>query len=93
MQSLLPSDDAYRRILGLRAIRVYREQPLSPDDLEAILDAGRWTGSSKNRQQWAFIVLDARRDLDRLATAGDFADPLRRAAAAKIGRASCRERV
>ena len=82
MRSLRPSDDTYRRILGLRAIRVFREEPLSDADLEAILEAGRWTGSSKNRQQWAFVVVDEPEGLERLATAGDFTEPLLGAAAA-----------
>jgi nitroreductase len=74
-----PSVETYRRILGLRAIRAYRPRPVSTDDLQAILEAGRWTGSSKNTQRWVFIVIEDRDGLDALATAGDFTAPMRSA--------------
>ena len=51
-------NETYDEIVGLRAIRQYRQEPLRKDDLDAILEAARWTGSSKNRQDWAFIVVD-----------------------------------
>lgn len=73
--------DTYDMILGLRAIRSYRDQPLSEGDLEAILEAARWTGSSKNRQNWSFIVIQDREHLQELAECGDFTDPVRASAA------------
>ncbi len=72
--------DIYRFILGLRAIRDYQDRPLSESDLDAILEAARWTGSSKNRQDWSFIVVTGDR-LDGLAEHGDFTDPVRSSAA------------
>jgi nitroreductase len=77
-----PSDDAYRRILRLRAVRVFLPDPLEPSDAEAILEAGRWTGSSKNTQRWGFVAVAGRDALDRLATAGHFTGPLKGAALA-----------
>ena len=73
--------DVYEFILGLRAIRSYRDQPLADDDLEAILEAARWTGSSKNRQNWSFVVVSDRAGLEDLAGCGDFTDPVRASAA------------
>jgi len=69
----------YQRILGLRAIRSYDSRQLSTEDLDAILEAARWTGSSKNRQSWAFIVIQDPGQRDRLAACGDFTDPVRNA--------------
>ena len=46
-----------------------------------MLEAGRWTGSSKNRQGWAFVVVDDREGLERLATAGSFTGPVLASAA------------
>ena len=66
----------YDRIRGLRAIRSYRGEAVSTDDLHAILDAARWTGSSKNRQRWSFIVIRDGQQRARLAECGDFTDPL-----------------
>lgn len=75
------SRDFYDFILGLRAIRSYRDEPLSDEDLAAILEAARWTGSSKNRQDWSFVVVTEKEQLMRLAECGDFTDPVRRSAA------------
>lgn len=75
-------DSAYRIIRQLRAVRHYEPRRLDPTDLEAILEAGRWTGSSKNVQGWVFVVFEDAAARDRLAAAGDYTDPIRNAAAA-----------
>ena len=72
--------ESYDLIMKLRAIRDFRSDPISEDDLGAILEAARWTGSSKNRQDWSFIVVTGDR-LQELAEHGDFTDPIRRSAA------------
>lgn len=82
--SLAVMHDIYQFILKLRAIRQYQETPVSRDDLEKILEAARWTGSSKNTQNWSFMVYTERSDIDRLVEAGSFTDPLRRATAAIV---------
>ena len=71
--------DTYDRILALRALRNYEDRPIAERDLERILEAGRWTGSSKNRQNWAFIVVTDPATKEDLAGAGDFTDPIRSA--------------
>lgn len=73
--------DTYQSILGLRAIRDYRDRPISPEHLEKILEAARWTGSSKNRQDWSFLVVDDAKGLEELAAHGDFTQPIRDSAA------------
>ncbi len=65
-----------------RAVRRFRDQPLSADDLGAILDAGRRAGSSKNLQRWHFIVIRDRATLTALAEVGDSAGHLAGGAAA-----------
>lgn len=74
--------DAYSLIKGLRATRHFEARPLDPDDLAAILEAARWTGSSKNVQGWQFVVFEGPADRVRLAAAGSYTDPVRNAAAA-----------
>lgn len=71
--------DLYRRILDLRAIREYRTEAVSDDDLAAVIEAGRWTGTSKNRQGWSVVVVREAAQQDLLASCGDFTDPVRRA--------------
>ncbi|MCE2528232.1 MAG: nitroreductase family protein [Actinomycetia bacterium] len=72
-------NETYRRILGLRAIRHYQDRPLEQEDLDRVLEAARWTGSSKNRQNWAVVVVSDGDQIERLATCGDFTKPLRAA--------------
>ncbi len=73
------SPAVYRAVRSLRVVRHFRPDPLSDEDRTAILEAARWTGSSKNRQNWVFVVIRERERLDRLAECGDFTTPLRNA--------------
>ncbi|HEX5630086.1 MAG TPA: nitroreductase family protein, partial [Acidimicrobiia bacterium] len=57
--------DAYSLIRGLRATRHFQPRALDPADLAAILEAGRWTGSSKNVQGWQFVVFEDPADRER----------------------------
>jgi len=66
----------------MRAIRHFRPEPLAADDLLAILEAGRHTGSSKNLQRWHFIVVQDGERLTQLSAVGPFAGHLAGAAAA-----------
>lgn len=76
-----PMPDTYDFLLELRAIRDYKPEPLSDKDLEAILEVGRWTGSSKNRQSWTFIAVTDPDRIRGLAEHGDFTQPVRDSAA------------
>jgi nitroreductase len=40
-----------------REVREYLARPLEPETERRILDAGRVSGSAKNRQPWTFIVV------------------------------------
>lgn len=73
--------DTYEFIVNLRAIRDYQPEPLADRDLDAILEAGRWTGSSKNRQDWTFVAITDKGRLEQLAEHGDFTQPVRDSAA------------
>jgi nitroreductase len=71
--------EAYRNVLTLRVVREFQEKPISDPHLHAILEAGRWTGSSKNRQSWSIVVITDPDERNRIAECGDFTDPIRRA--------------
>lgn len=73
---LTPSPTTYDAVKGLRVIRRFLDRPIAEEDLTAILEAGRWTGSSKNRQSWSFVVITDRAQIERLATCGDFTTPM-----------------
>ena len=72
-------NETYRTILGLRAIRDYQDRPVSEDDLDRVLEAARWTGSAKNLQKWAIIVVRDRDQIERVADCGKGTMPLRAA--------------
>jgi nitroreductase len=69
-------NNRYNSILRLRAIRQFEDRPIDESDLEAVLEAARWTGSSKNRQNWSFVVVDDPQQKERLCEAGDFTVPI-----------------
>ncbi len=78
---VMTTSDYYDRILALRALRLYSDEPLPVALIERLLEAARWTGSSKNLQNWSFVVVDGDQK-DRLTECGDFTGPLRAAPAA-----------
>ena len=49
--------DAIRPLLRTRQVREFTDEALTDAELEAIADAGRWSGSSENEQPWRFIVI------------------------------------
>jgi nitroreductase len=77
----MSTNELYQRIVALRAHRTYLEGPLTDEDLARLLEAARWTGSSKNLQNWSFVVVDGDQK-ERLAACGSFTGPLRAAPAA-----------
>jgi nitroreductase len=74
--------DVSAAVKRLRAVRSFRDDPLSEADLNVVLEAGRWTGSAKNLQNWAFIVITSPEQKERFAACGSFMDPVRNAPAA-----------
>jgi nitroreductase len=68
-------------IAGYRAVRAFDGRSLPPDQLDAIVRAGRRAPSSKNTQPWAFVVVTERNRLQELSRVGDYAGHLAGAAA------------
>jgi nitroreductase len=64
--------DAIRTLL---AVRNYQDKPVPPEVVRRIVEAGRLTGSSMNRQPWHFVVVknrDTLRHLGALAKTGPY---------------------
>jgi nitroreductase len=64
--------DAVRTVL---AMRHYQDKPVPAEIVRRIVEAGRLTGSSMNRQPWYFIVIengDTLRQLGALAKTGPY---------------------
>lgn len=62
--------DAIRPLLRTRQVREFTDEPLDDDTLDALVDAARWTGSSRNEQPWRFIVIREPETIRRLHEAG-----------------------
>jgi nitroreductase len=59
-----------------RAIRDYTAEPVTAADLAVLLDAACHTGTERNRQRWAVIVITDPGQRNRLAAHGDRTTPL-----------------
>lgn len=55
--------DAWEAITSRRNVRWYTDEPIDPDDLDRILEAGRRAPSSRNTQPWDFVVVTDRDQL------------------------------
>jgi len=49
--------DTFLAIASRREVREYTDVPIPPEIVHRILDAGRLSGSSQNKQQWEFVVV------------------------------------
>ena len=50
-----------------RSVRQYTNEPVSEEDMNKILEAGRWAPSANNSQPWEFVVLRSREVRKELA--------------------------
>jgi nitroreductase len=67
--------EVYEAIQTVLAVREFNDTPVSPDTIARIVEAGRLTGSSMNRQPWHFVVVENRdtlRQLGALAKTGPY---------------------
>ena len=78
----LVSMDTITAIRTLRVVRRYADRPLTDDQLRAIADSARKTGSSKNTQRWDFVTVRDKVALARLSGVTIYAKHLPSAAAA-----------
>lgn len=67
-------------IRSLRSVRRFSDQPLPPEVVGDILNAGRLSGSAKNRQPWHFVAVQRRETLVELSQCGEWAGHLAGAA-------------
>ena len=54
-------------LIERRSIRKYTDQPLSPEDVKTILEAGLLSPTGKNCRAWHFIAVEEPTMLERLA--------------------------
>ena len=56
-------------MLARRSIRAFEQRPVPHEDLEAIVECGRWAPSAMNRQEWTFVVVEDAARVAQLAEA------------------------
>ena len=59
--------DTYVVVASKRDWRSYADRPVPADVQRRILDAGRLSGSSQNKQPWLFVVIEGSEAKERLA--------------------------
>jgi len=59
--------DVYLAVASKRDWRSYADRPVPDDVKRRILDAGRLSGSSQNKQPWTFLVVEGAEAQHRLA--------------------------
>lgn len=74
--------DTYLAVVAKREVRNYADRPIPDEVVERLLEAGRVTGSSMNRQAWRFLALESREIRDAVADTVYAPDNLRGAALA-----------
>jgi len=67
--------DAMEILTRRRSVRRYRSDPVPPELLKAIVDAGRLAPTARNEQPWEFVVVtdrDRRKELAAITDHGKF---------------------
>lgn len=62
--------EGVRPLLRVRQTREFSDEPVSEEELDAIADAARWSGSAGNSQPWRFIVITERSTVRALGEPG-----------------------
>ena len=58
--------ETWDTIRARRNVRMYTDQPITDEDLDRILEAGRRAPSASNRQRWEFIAVTDKVQLEAL---------------------------
>jgi len=61
--------DTFLAIASRREVREYSDRPIPDEVVHRILDAGRLAGSSRNTQQWCFVIVHDREGLSKFVYA------------------------
>jgi nitroreductase len=61
--------DVFEAVRTVLAVRQYDGRPVPRETIDRVVEAGRLTASSMNRQPWHFVVITERGGLERLSDA------------------------
>ncbi|MFD5391692.1 nitroreductase family protein [Streptomyces sp. NPDC127074] len=68
-----PNNDVIHAVSSLRATRWFSDAAVRDDEIHALLEATRWSGSARNRQPWRFIVIRSPAVRNELSLLGSYA--------------------
>ena len=74
--------DAIEAMKTRRSIKDYSGREVSRSDLEALLDAARYSPSGANKNPWRFVIVQDKRTLERLGETHPYCHWLAKASAA-----------
>jgi len=74
-----PGQEVLEAIRQRRSIRKYTQEDVSEDDLQTILEAGRWAPSGLNNQPWRFVVVRQQTVKDKIAPLTRYHEIIRKA--------------
>lgn len=60
-------NNLHQLLLERHSIRRYTDQPLNPEDVKTIIEAGLLAPSSKSKRPWQFVIVDDRAKLEAMA--------------------------
>ncbi len=84
IQALIASNEAYRNIVERTSVRLYTDEPLTAEQLEALVYAGMSAPTGVNKQPWEFMVVTDRALLEGLAAGLPYAKMTAKAPAAIV---------
>ncbi|MEW5721895.1 MAG: nitroreductase family protein [Thermodesulfobacteriota bacterium] len=79
-----------------RSVRKFTGEPVSGEELEAVLEAGRWAPSGMNNQPWRFVIVESAEKKAELAGLTHYGGIVRGAAvlvAVFLDRSACYDTV
>ncbi len=59
--------DILETIKTRRSVREYTEEPVAHEEMEKVLEAGRWAPSGLNNQPWRFVIVEKKEVAEELA--------------------------
>lgn len=77
-------NETMKVILNRKSVRTYTEEPVSREQLDALVRAGMAAPSAKDRRPWSFIVMDDREKLKEMSAGLVYGKMLERAPAAIV---------
>jgi len=87
---MIKPEEMLQLIKERRSIRNFKSEMISDNEIQMVLEAGRWTPSASNKQPWRFIVIKNKEHLQKISNLAIYGKFIKRApiAIAIVGKKS-----